>query len=100
MGVKWAGDRYVRTPKVKRIGFRDPAKCYRCQEPVVGPPQAGAGGEVSVSEHVHEYAPLPTSAYFKKNPTTGINDQTRAFLVLFCRFCGETKEVVAMDHEP
>jgi len=38
MGIKWAGERYVRPPRIKRIGFSDPTKCYRCQEPVIGPP--------------------------------------------------------------
>ena len=50
MSTKWGGDRYVRLPKVKRIAFRDPTKCYRCQRPVVGPPDPRCTAEVIHTE--------------------------------------------------
>lgn len=54
-----------------------------------------------MTEHQHNFVELPSSqarkGYFKLAPDGGY-DQSVAYTMLFCRECGETKEVVAADH--
>jgi hypothetical protein len=55
-----------------------------------------------MQSHEHEFVELPSQqrrgGYFKVNPDGKGYDQSIAYTMLFCKKCGEMKEVVASDH--
>lgn len=55
---------------------------------------------ITRQRHAHDFTELPSAqargGYFKQLPD-GSYDQTIAYTMLYCRECGETKEVVAAD---
>ncbi len=55
-----------------------------------------------MEQHIHVWEELPSCTasrgYWKMLKGTELYDQSVTYTMLYCRGCGDTKEVVAKDH--